>query len=98
MYRGLQPTSRRDVIFLSRDMNVSTPVHETVHAQLNLGELGTGAVTNLLLVKYRFLQGHPFLKGLAQRKVNYRRCMGCQEFPAAHSAQFAGRVEHYIKA
>lgn len=97
-YRGLQPRSRGDTIFLARDSNFSTPIHEAVHAQTNLGELGTEVITNALLVRYRFMKNHPRLRDLARREVRYQRCPGCQEFHVAHSPQYAGRVEHYVKA
>jgi len=97
-FRGLQPRAQRDVIFLTRDADASSPIHEAVHAQFNLGEIGTGAVTRVLLAKARFIQSHPMLKDVApQRKPEYQECPGCAEFPLAHSPKYAGRVKHYVR-
>lgn len=96
-YRGLQPRARPDTIFVTRDGDASTPIHEAVHAQFNLGEAGTEAVTAFLLAKYRFLMTRPLLKSLVERRVHYQVCPGCAEFASAHQ-KYAGRVEHYVKA
>jgi len=96
-YRGLQPVRRPDTIFLSRDADESSPIHEAVHAQTGLGELGTEVISGILVAKYRFLRDRPLIRGLVQRPLGYVRCRGCEEFREAHSS-FQERVEHYVKA
>jgi len=97
-YRGLQPRLRSDIIFLTRDADASSPIHESVHANFNLEEVGTDIITGLLLRKYAFLKNHPLLRSLVQRNIRYLRCQGCGEFAVAHSPRFSERVEHYVKA
>lgn len=93
-YRGLQPKSRGDAIFITRDGDVTTPIHEAIHAQLGLGEPGTEILTRLILRKIRLARNFPILA--AQRIIRYRKVESSKEFSQAHDERFIGRVEHYV--
>lgn len=94
-YRGLQPKHRRDVIFLSKDRDSSTPIHEAVHAQLGLGEPGTEIISRLIMTKNRVLQNFPNLQGLLQKQIAYVKTESSEDFPEAQ--MFHGRIEHFVR-
>lgn len=96
-YRGLQPKYRGDAIFLSHDADESTPIHESIHAHLGVGEPTTDVLTRIVMRKNEVLNNFPNLKNLLQKQLSYQKVESSQEFPEAHSPQFRGRVEHYIQ-
>lgn len=92
-YKGLQPSSRDDVIFLSAQADVTTVPHEVWHANTGLGELTAYPVGNLLAIKYRLLSKFPAVKNLLSRKVEYVEASSHSDFPQVE--KFRGRVKHY---
>jgi hypothetical protein len=94
-FRGLQPKTRSDVIFLTRNANASTPIHETIHANIGTEEALTKPLTRIIQAKYRLLQNFPTLREAVRKPVKYRVCNGCSEFAEAHS-RYRGRVTHFI--
>ena len=95
-FRGLQPKSRRDVIFLSAQSDMTTVPHESWHAMTGMGELTAYPVGRIVAAKYELVQKFPRLKALFSRRVEYRRSEGSGEFPGAK--RYRGRVEHYVLA
>jgi hypothetical protein len=92
-YKGLQPSSRRDAIFLSAQADVTTVPHEVWHANTGLGELSAYPVGNLLAIKYRLLNKFPAVKNLLARKVEYAEASNHSDFPQVE--KYRGRVKHY---
>jgi len=95
-FRGLQPTWRRDIIFLSAQANQSTIPHETWHANTGLGELTAYPIGNIVTKKIEMVKTlAPRLKGLRLRALpDYEEVnMSEDEFPAM--AKYKGRVRHY---
>lgn len=92
-FRGLQPVSRRDVIVLSGQADVTTIPHEILHANTGLGELVAYPVGNLLAAKYKLMSRFPNLKNLRSRKIEYQEDPNPPEFPAL--TKYGGRVKHY---
>lgn len=95
-FRGLQPVHRGDVIFLTRDADHTTPIHEAIHAQTGLGEPGTEFLTSVILRKNKLLANFPEIRAmLKRRRIRYRKVDSSKEFPMAHG-EFRDRVEHYV--
>lgn len=94
-YRGIQPSSRSDVIILTPQAVDETVLHEIGHS-LGLGEIGATLFGKLMIRKSRFIENFPALKELFSHPVSYVKCQGCQEFHILHT-KYAGRAEHYIK-
>jgi hypothetical protein len=92
-YKGLQPSGRGDVIFLSAQADVTTVPHEMWHANTGLGELTAYPVGNLLAAKYRVLSRFPAVKDLLTRKVEYAESSNPTDFPQAE--KYRGRLKHY---
>lgn len=95
-FRGLQPKSRGDVIFLSAQSDLTTVPHESWHAMTGLGELTAYPVGRMVAAKYELVKKFPRLKALISRRAEYRRSEESVEFPQA--ARYRGRVEHYTLA
>lgn len=96
-FRGLQPRARGDVIFMSKDADETTPIHETIHAQWGLEETLTKPLTRIIHAKYQFIKRFPVLKEILKKPVKYRQCSGDCAFPQAHSQKFKGRVQHFVR-
>ena len=94
-FRGLQPKSRGDTIFLSAQADITTVPHESWHAQTGLGETTAYPVGKIISLKYEFLKQFPRLKTLLTRKVEYKRVTKETEFPQA--SKYGSRVEHYVR-
>lgn len=94
-YRGLQPKYKGDSIFLSAQMDQSTPIHETIHTY-GIDELGTDVLTRIILRKNKILQNFTLLKDLTKKKLIYEKVESSSEYPEAHMEKFKGRVEHYV--
>jgi hypothetical protein len=97
-YRGLQPKAKSDAIFLAAQSDDTTPIHETVHASLGLGEFGTEVLTRVIMRKNEAVSNMPLLKGQLSRKLVYQRVEQSKDYPEAHSEKYRGRVEHYVLA
>lgn len=95
-YRGLQPKSKGDSIFLSGQADHTSPVHETVHASLGLAEPGTEIVTRIILRKNQVLQNRPLLKQRLHKNLVYKEVFESEEYPKAHAAKYQGRVHHFV--
>lgn len=95
-FRGLQPKAKGDSIFLTADMDRTSPIHETIHASLGLGEPGTELVTRIILRKNQVLQQRSLLKQRLSRKVVYKEVLESAEYPKAHAPEFRGRVRHFV--
>jgi len=95
-FRGLQPKSRGDVIFLSAQADITTVPHETWHAMTGLGELTAHPIGKIIALKYEILKQFPRLKALLSRKVEYRRVPPEEEKWFPQAKKYRGRVEHYI--
>jgi len=93
-YRGLQPRSRGDVIFLSAQADGTTVPHEAWHAMTGLGELSAYPIGNLLARKHQMLSQFPKLKSMLSRKVHYKEIFDSEDFPAAK--KYGKRVRHFI--
>lgn len=91
-FRGLQPIEKHDIIFLSRDANVSTIPHEDSH-MLGLGELLAYPIGNAAALKYQIVSNFPRAKQLLSRKIQYRRAPVSSDFPQL--AKYGDRVEHW---
>jgi len=94
-YRGLQPKSKGDSIFLGAQADPSTPIHETIHTY-GIDEIGAEFLTRLIQRKNRLIQNFPNLKRVFTKKVKYRKVSSSEEYPEAHKPKFRGRVEHYV--
>jgi len=95
-YRGLQPKTKGDSILLTADMDKTSPIHETIHASLGLGEPGTEVLTRLIIRKNNIITNFPRLKALLSKKLQYQEVHESGEYPDAHKPKFEGRVKHYI--
>jgi hypothetical protein len=95
-FRGLQPKAKGDSIFLTGQADQTSPIHETVHADLGLGEPGTELVARMILRKNQILQQRPLLKQVCSRSVAYAEVFESQEYPAAHDPKYKGRVHHFV--
>lgn len=93
-FRGLSPKHRNDTIVITPQATPETVVHEAIHAQFGLGEIGTYPLARALVQKYFLTR---FIPILGSKKVKYQRCAGCEEFRLLHE-RYAGRAEHFIKA
>jgi len=93
-FRGLQPKSRRDVIFLSAQSDLTTIPHESWHAMTGLGELTAYPVGRMVAAKYEFVSRFPRLKDTLTRKVQYREVDSASEFPN-FSNKYQGRAKLY---
>lgn len=92
-YRGIQPSSRRDVIILTPQAMDETVLHEVGHT-LGLGEVGATIFGRVMIKKKRFLENFPAVKNLLSQPVSYVKCHGCPEFHILHE-KYAGRAEHF---
>lgn len=95
-YRGLQPKSKGDSIFITGLANETTPVHEAVHAMFGLDEVGTEIMTRAILRKNRALENFPELRAMLNRPPRYMKIESSKDYPEAHLEKFQGRVEHYV--
>lgn len=95
-YRGLQPKAKGDSIFLTGDQDHTSPIHETVHASLGLGEPGTELVTRIILRKNQVLQQRPLLRQRLSKHVVYTEVFESAEYPKAHAQEYRGRVHHFV--
>lgn len=96
-FRGLQPKSRGDVIFLTEDADTTSPIHETLHSNFGFEELLTKPLTRLIHGKYQLLKQFPQLTELLKRPLHYQEVHESSEFPAAHTEKFKGRVRHFVR-
>ena len=96
-YRGLQPKSKGNSIFLSAQADLSTPIHETVHTY-GVNEFGTEILTRLIMRKNEVLKKFPFLRELTKKKLVYRKVEGSREYPQAHGERYRRRLEHFVLA
>lgn len=94
-YRGLQPKSKGDSIFLSAQADQSTPIHESVHTY-GIDELGTEFITRAIMRKNKLLENFPLLKQLTKKKLAYKKVEESQSYPEAHTSKYHERVEHYV--
>jgi len=46
--------------------------------------------------KNKVLEKFPVLRNLLKKKVVYERVERSEEYPAAHTEKYRGRVEHYV--
>jgi len=92
-FKGLQPKSRRGVIFLSAQSDLTTIPHESWHAMTGLGELTAYPVGRMVAAKYELVSRFPRLKALISKRAEYKRTEESIEFPRAR--RYGGRVEHY---
>lgn len=97
-YRGLQPKSKSDSMFLTAQADESTPIHEAIHAMMGLDEFGTDILTRAVMRKNEVIRNFPMLKSLMRREVKYRKVESSEEYPWAHQPRFQQRVEHYVLA
>lgn len=95
-FRGLQPKARGDVIFISKDGDSTTPIHESIHAQFGFEELATVPLTRIMHRKVQFIRRFPMLAKILRKPVKYREVEASTEFPQAHGEKYASRVRHYI--
>lgn len=95
-YRGLQPKSKGDSIFLTGQADCTTPVHEAVHAMTGFDEVGTEIVTKAILRKNQILNLFPNIRSLRNKPPVYKKVESDPEYPEAHMEKFNGRVEHYV--
>ena len=95
-YRGLQPKSKGDSIFITGLGDETTPVHEAVHAMFGTDELATEIITRSILRKNRALEQFPNLKEMLRSSPKYVKVDSDKEYPDAHQKKFEGRVEHYV--
>lgn len=94
-FRGLQPTERGDVIFLSKQADSSTVPHEAWHAQTGLGEMTAYPIGKLASLKCRLLNQLPKLKSVLRRDVKYRPAGTDDGFEEAQ--KYGDRVQHYVR-
>lgn len=92
-FRGLQPTSRGDVIVLSAQADVTTVPHESFHAGSGLGELLAYPLGSLMAAKYTVMSRFPRLKQLRSRNIDYEEVPNPPEFPGL--SKYGDRVKHY---
>ena len=92
-YRGLQPVSRRDVIVLSGQADVTTIPHENFHRATGLGEMLAYPYGFLAAKKVEIMSRFPLLTSLRMRELKYVEVPNPPEFPQL--AEFEGRVRHY---
>lgn len=95
-FRGLQPVSKGGVIFITKDGDSTTPIHESIHSQFGFDELATKPLTRIIHAKVRAMNNFPKLKKLIQKPIKYQLCKGSCGFPEAHSDKFGKRVKHYV--
>lgn len=96
LFRGLQPTWRRDIIFLGAHANPSTIPHESWHAMTGFGELTAYPIGNIASKKINLIKKlAPGLKNLRLRALpDYEEVpVSEDDFPAM--AKYKGRVRHY---
>lgn len=96
-YRGLQPKSIRDVIFLPAHADLSTPYHENWHSVTGLGEFTAYPYGRFMAAKYRILKNFPAIAGLMRREVDYREVSPEEETEFPQISRFRGRVKHYVR-
>jgi len=101
VFRGLQPKNRRDVIVLTPQADAETVVHETLHANIGLGENLTYPLAKILTIPRNWakktlgiFKDGPLLPRLII--IRYKKCSGCEEFRELHR-QYGTRVEHYVR-
>jgi len=95
-FRGLQPRARGDVIFLGKDADSTTPIHETLHAQFGFEEALTVPLTRIIHRKYEIVSKFPLLKNILMKPIKYKECFGDCEFPV-HGEKYKNRVRHYVR-
>lgn len=95
LYRGLQPKTKHDAIFLGQHADNSTPIHEAIHT-LGVGEFGAEVLTRAVIRKNRVISNFPLLKQQLTRQVSYTKVEHSRDYPDVHSDKFKGRVEHYV--
>lgn len=95
-FRGLQPKSKGDSIFLTAQADESSPIHEGIHAGLGLGEPGTEVLTRIIIRKNKLLRNFPILTQTLSKKLIYKEVQESKEYPQAHAEKYKGRVKHYI--
>jgi len=96
-YRGLQPKTKHDAIFLASHADETTPIHETIHT-LGFGEFGAEVLTRAIMRKNKAISSFPLLKQISSQKPVYQKVTSSKDYPDAHTSQYAGRVEHYVLA
>lgn len=94
-FRGLQPKSKGDSIFLSAQADSSTPIHEAIHTY-GIDEVGTEILTRVIMRKNEVLQNFPRLNGMFKKRLKYRKVEASEAYPQAHARRYRGRVEHYV--
>lgn len=94
-YRGLQPKSKGDSIFLSAQADSSTSIHEAIHTY-GIDEFGTEILTRLIMRKNEVLKKLPLLRELTRKTLTYKRVERSRAYPQAHEPKYRGRVEHYV--
>ena len=95
LYRGLQPKTKHDAIFLGQHADDTTPIHEAIHT-LGIGELGAEVLTRAIMRKNRAISNFPLLKQQRTRQVSYTKVDRSKDYPEVHTDKFKGRVEHYV--
>lgn len=95
LYRGLQPKTKHDAIFLGFHADDTTPIHEAIHT-LGVGELGAEILTRAIMRKNHTISSFPFLKQQLTRQVSYTKVEHSKDYPDVHSDKFKGRVEHWV--
>jgi len=95
-YRGLQPKSKRDSIFITGLANDTTPIHEAVHAMFGTDEVGTEIISRAIIRKNQVLTNFPLLKERLKTPPKYVKVNSDTDYPEAHLPKFQGRVDHYV--
>lgn len=96
-FRGLQPKTKNDAIFLAAHADATTPIHEAIHT-LGFGEFGAEVLTRAIMRKNKAVRNFPVLRQQMSQKLVYQRVESSKDYPDAHAARYSGRVEHYVLA
>ena len=95
-FRGLQPKSKGDSIFLPLHADDTTPIHEAVHAVTGLDEFGTEIITRSIIRKNQIMEQFPLLRQITKKKISYQKVESSEEYPWAHQEKYRDRVQHFI--
>lgn len=95
-FRGLQPKKRGDIFVLTPQANSETVIHETIHANLGLGEEITQPLAKIMDLKQRMIGRFPLVKSLLTNRISYQKCSGCEKFNTLHT-KYGERTEHYVR-
>lgn len=89
LFRGLQPSWRRDTIVLVAPLATEeTVIHETLHTY-GFGETVTHLFSKPLLNFRKTIP--PIIK----RRVKYKECHYCEEFKIVHT-KYKDKMKHYV--